>query len=87
MDITAPTVAVEERLQDSRAQVDGLLAQLASAETDAERAALEAELRSKRRHSASLRARLTKLRRRANFSPVSLRIETGTAASSAERGR
>ena len=50
-DITAPTVGVGERLQDARATVEGLLDQLAGAETDEERAAVEAELRAERRRS------------------------------------
>ena len=83
-DITAPTVSVGERLQDSRAKIKGLLEQLASAATDAERAAVEAQLRIERRHAAALRARLSDLRRRANFSHVSLRIETGAPSATAE---
>lgn len=85
-DITAPTVAVEERLQDSRARIDSLLAQLAAAETETEREAVEAELRTERRHVAFLRTRLAQLDRRANFSRVSVRIETGGASSPAEEG-
>lgn len=79
-DITAPTVSVGERLQDTQAKIEGLLAQLAGAETSGERAAVEAQLRAERRRSAFLRARLNTLQRRANFSRVSLRIETGAAA-------
>ncbi len=81
-DITAPTVGVEERLQDSRARIDGLLAQLAAAETESEREAVETELRTERRHAAYLRTQLAKLDRRANFSRVSVAIETGGASSS-----
>jgi hypothetical protein len=76
-DITAATVGVGERLQDSRARIEGLLGELATAETDAERAAVEAELHAERRHAAELRSRLSALERRANLSRVSLRIETG----------
>ena len=85
-DITAPTVRIGERLRDSRAKVGGLLKQLAGANTDAERAAAEAELRTEQRHAASLRSQLTTLQRRANLSRVSLRIETdaGSGASSGE---
>lgn len=85
-DITAPTVAVGDRLQDSRARIDGLLAQLAAAETESERETVEAELRTERRHLAFLRARLAKLDRRANFSRVSLRIETGAASAPSDEG-
>lgn len=79
-DITAPTVRTGEQLRDSRATIDGLLAQLAQADTDAERTATEAELRAERRHNARLRSQLSGLERRANLSRVSLRIETGAAA-------
>ena len=79
-DITAPTVGVSERLQDSNAKVEGLLAQLAGAESDGEREAVEAELQTERRHAATLRSRLTTLQRRANFSRVSLRIKTGESS-------
>ena len=77
LDITAPTVSAGELLRDSRARIDGLLAQLASAESDGERGAVEAELHRERRHAAALRSRLDRLSRRANFARVSLRIESG----------
>jgi hypothetical protein len=80
-DITAPTVGLDERLQDSGAKVEGLLEQLAGADTDAERAAAEAELRAERRHAASLRSQLSDLQRRASLSKVSLRIESGGSTS------
>jgi hypothetical protein len=85
-DITAPTVRSGELLRDSRAKIDGLLAQLAAADTDTERAATEAELRAERRHNAFLRSQLSKLERRANFSRVSLRIESGDAAAAPGAG-
>ena len=69
--------ASTERLEDSDARVHSLLDQLAGAESDSERAAVEAELRAERRHQAALRSRLSDLHRRANLSRVSLRIETG----------
>jgi hypothetical protein len=81
-DITAPTVRLSEHLRDSRAMIDGLLVQLAGADSDQERAEVEAELRAERRHAAALRSQATKLDRRANLSRVSLRIETGAAATS-----
>jgi hypothetical protein len=80
-DITAPTVGVAERLRDSRASIEGLLGRLAAAGTEEERAAVEAELRAERRRGAALRSRLSSLRRRAGFSRVSVRIETGAAPS------
>jgi hypothetical protein len=76
-DVTAPTIGLGERLQDARAKVESLLRQLAGAETEAERKAAEAKLRSARRHVAALRTRLTSLQRRTHLSSVSLRIETG----------
>jgi hypothetical protein len=85
-DVTAKTVGLGERLQDSRASVKGLLAQLANAETDAERAAAEAELHSERLHAAALRSRLADLQRRANLSHVTLRIETGDEGGAAGNG-
>jgi hypothetical protein len=83
-DITAPTLGVNERLQDSNAKVESLLAQLAAAESDGEREAVEVELGTERRHAASLRSQLTALQRRANFSRVSLQIKTGDSPTPSE---
>lgn len=85
-DITAPTVSVGEKLQDSRATVEGLLGQLAGADSDEERVAVEAQLRSERYRMAALRSRLSSLNRRANLSRVTLRIETGASTSSSDDG-
>jgi hypothetical protein len=85
-DITAPTVRIGEHLRDSRATIDGLLVQLAGADTDEERAEVEVELRAERRHAASLRSQASKLDRRANLSRVSLRIVTDTASTSSDNG-
>jgi len=85
-DITAPTVSVGERLQEARATVESLLGQLADADTDEERVAVEAQLRAERYRVAALRSRLSSLERRANLSRVTLRIETGTSSSSDEGG-
>lgn len=87
LDVTAPTIGLEERLRDGQATVEGLLEQLAGADTAAEREAIEAELRTERRRLASLRSRLAALQRRTHFSRVSLRIETGAAATSDADGR
>jgi hypothetical protein len=73
-DITAPTNTVGEQLQDSHARIDGLLNELADSETESEREAVEAQLRSERRNAAALKAQLSNLQRRANLSHVSLRI-------------
>jgi hypothetical protein len=56
-----------------------LLAQLAGAESSAERAEVEVELNAERRRAAGLRSQLSALERRASFSRVSLRIETGAS--------
>ena len=85
-DITAPTVTTGEMLQDSKARVDSLLAQLEGAETESEREAVEAELRQERHHRARLRARLQHLERRADFSRVLVRIETGASEESSDEG-
>lgn len=82
LDITAPTVSTGDRLKDSEATIDGLLAQLASAESDGERAIVERQLRRERRHAAALRSHAERLRQRAHFAHVSLRIESGQTAQS-----
>ncbi len=81
-DITAPTVSAREELQDSRARIDTLLAQLAAAETEIEAEAVETELRGERRHLARLRARLANLDRRTTYSRVSVRIASDPSADS-----
>ena len=81
-DITAPTVAAAEELRDSRARIDGLLAQLSAAEGESERDAIETALRGERYRAARLRSQVARLHQRAGFSRVSLRIETGASAAS-----
>ncbi|HET8955306.1 MAG TPA: DUF4349 domain-containing protein [Solirubrobacterales bacterium] len=78
-DITAPTVTTGELLQDSKARIDSLLAQLEATETESEREAVEAELAQERRHRSRLRAELQHLERRADYSRVLVRIDTGAA--------
>lgn len=85
-DITAPTVSASEHLQDSQARIDSLLAQLAEAETEGEREAVEAELASERRRASGLRASLQDLERRANLSRVELRIESDEAGAAPDAG-
>jgi hypothetical protein len=85
-DITAPTVRIGEQLRDSRATIDGLLVQLAGADSDEARAEVEAELQAERRHAAALRSQAAKLDRRANLSRVSLRIETGGGSAAGNSG-
>jgi hypothetical protein len=81
-DITTHTVSAAEELQDSRARIDSLLSQLATAETESEREALEIELRGERRQAAALRSQLTRLHRRTHFSRVSIRIESAPSTAS-----
>jgi Domain of unknown function (DUF4349) len=85
-DITAPTVSAAEFLKESRARIDSLLGQLEGTETETEREAVEAELRHERRHAGRLAAQLTHLHRRADFSRVSLRIETGSGSDESRGG-
>ncbi|HSS43579.1 MAG TPA: DUF4349 domain-containing protein [Solirubrobacterales bacterium] len=85
-DITAPTVATGELLHDSQARIDSLLAQLEGAESESEREAVEAELAQERRHRAVLRGQLQHLERRADYSRVLVRIETGGAEAPSEGG-
>jgi len=85
-DITAPTVQTGELLQDSKARIDSLLAQLEAAETESEREAVEGELAAERRHRARLRTQLQHLERRADYSRVLVRIETGASEDSSGGG-
>jgi Domain of unknown function (DUF4349) len=85
-DITAPTVRTAERLQDTRARIDGLLGQLAEATTDDERAVVESRLRAERARAGALRSRLSSLHRRANLSRVSVRIESGGSSENGAPG-
>ena len=80
LDITAPTVTTAEKLQDARAEVEGLLKQLAEADTDEERFAVKQQLAFQRQRVANLRSTLSRLERRANLSRVSLDVVTGDAA-------
>lgn len=79
-DITAPTVSTQDHLKDARAEVQGLLKQLANADTDAERESAEQQLSFQRQRIAGLRSTLSNLERRANLSHVSLDIVTGDAS-------
>lgn len=81
-DITAPTVAVGKRLRAAQASIESLLAELSSAETEAEREVLEAGIRQLRRHVAALQAQLDRLHKRTHYSHVAVHIETGDSSSS-----
>jgi Domain of unknown function (DUF4349) len=80
LDITAPFVSAREHLQDARAEAEGLLAELAAADTEAERESVKAQLRAVRDRIAFHRSQVQRLERRANFSRVSLQIVTGEGA-------
>ena len=56
VDVTAPTIGLEERVRDSQAKIKGLLAELAGADSDVERESVEAELRSERDRLARVRS-------------------------------
>jgi hypothetical protein len=86
-DITKPTVGVTEELRDSNASIEGLLKELGSAETEAERESVEARLREERRRHAAIRASLEHLHKRASMSEVSLRIVTGHGAGAVPVGK
>jgi len=85
-DITAPTVSTSEHLEDSQARIDSLLAQLAEAETESEREAVEAELSFERGRASRLRAKLANLDRRASLSRVYLEIQGGEGSSTSDEG-
>jgi uncharacterized protein DUF4349 len=80
LDITAPYVSARERLRDARAEVEGLLRQLASADTDSERASVKAQLRIAHGRVAAFRSQVDRLQRRSDFSHLSLDIATGKDA-------
>ena len=83
VDVTAPTIGLQERARDSRAKVDGLIAELEAATTGSERESIEAELRAERSRLARLRSRLSAMERRTHFARVSVRVvsDPGAAAS------
>lgn len=85
-DITAPTISTSERLQDSNARIESLLNQLADSETETEREAVEAQLRSERARAADLKSELSRLQRHASLAPVSVRIESDARSSSGGSG-
>ncbi len=87
LDITAPTVGVGDRLKDSEATIEGMLAQLGATESYEERALLERQLRQERQRAAALRSQLDQLQRRADFARISLRIESGSDTGAAVSGR
>lgn len=87
LDITAPTVSVGDRLRDSEATIEGMLAQLGATESYEERALLERQLRVERQRATALRSQLDQLQRRADFARISLRIESGSDSGATGSGR
>lgn len=79
LDITAPTVSTADRLREARAEVRGLLKQMAEATSDSEREAIQVDLRPAQRRVAELRAQLDRLGRRASYADVRVSIVTGEA--------
>jgi Domain of unknown function (DUF4349) len=74
LDITAPFVSAEERYADAKATVDGLLDQLANADSPTETAAISEQLRIARQELAAARSELASLKQRATFSRVSVTV-------------
>ena len=74
LDITAPFVSAEERFDESKAEVDSLIAELAEADSSDERAAVKAELSIARGTLAAVRTELAQLKQRADFATVSVTI-------------
>jgi len=83
-DITAPTNRAEEEIADSKAKIQSLLGELEETYDDGERAAIEQKIRWERQEKRWAEARLNKLERRADYTPVALKVETGGASSSEE---
>ncbi|HYP55181.1 MAG TPA: DUF4349 domain-containing protein [Solirubrobacterales bacterium] len=81
-DVTGRTTGLEERLRDSRARIESLLTELAAAGAEAERSAVERQLRFERARLAALRSSLQGLERRVNLSRVSVRIQSGAETGS-----
>jgi hypothetical protein len=74
LDITAPFVTAEERYADAKAEVDGLLDQLAEAGSPAETASIRQQLQLARQELAAARSELGALKQRAGFSRLSVTV-------------
>jgi len=86
VDVTAPTIGLQERARDSRAKVDALIAELEAATTASERESIESELGAERDRLARLRSRLSAMERRTHFARVSVRVVSDPEAAAAEGG-
>ncbi len=76
-DITAPTNRAEDAITDSEAKIKSLLGELEVTYDDDERAAIEQRIRAERLEKRWQETRLKRLERRADLTPVLLRVETG----------
>jgi len=83
-DITAPTLTTQDELQTANAKVQSLVKELSEAVTDADRTAIEADLRNARLQAATLTTRLNKLERKANLTPVTVTVVTDESAGSGD---
>ncbi|HRV61161.1 MAG TPA: DUF4349 domain-containing protein, partial [Solirubrobacterales bacterium] len=77
VDITAPTNRAEDNLADSKAKIKSLLGELEVTYDEDERAAIEQKIRFERQEKQYYEIRLNRLERRADYTPVDLRVETG----------
>ena len=83
-DITAPTNRAEDQIADSEAKIQSLLGELEETYDEAERARLEQQIRYERQEKSWAETRLNRLERRADYTPVALKVETGGDTSSDE---
>jgi len=74
LDITAPTASARDRLTDARAEIDGLLRQLALADTTEETREIRFRLDIAREEAAQAKADVQRLARRANFANVAVTV-------------
>lgn len=81
-DITAPTNRTEDDVADSKAKIESLLSELEDAPDEATRQELERKLANERSELSYYESRLKRLERRADYTPVDLRVETGGESSS-----
>lgn len=76
-DITAPTNRVEDQVADSEAKIKSLLGELETTYDEDERSVIERKIRWERQEKSWAETRLNRLQRRADYTPVDLRIQTG----------
>ena len=76
-DITAPTNRAEDNVTDSKAKIESLLGELETAPDEASRQELERKIAYERSNLSYYESQLKKLERRADYTPVDLRVETG----------